>query len=81
VFTGMELNLAKPLVPFRALLRNPWHKIVYRTLPDGVAVIGPSYPPDKAARTVTGWLIMSSRALGGSGGSMGIHRWRRKSPA
>jgi plasmid stabilization system protein ParE len=49
-----DLRFARNLVPVKRRIRNPWHKLVYRVAEDGaieiIAVIGRSYPADRAVR-------------------------------
>jgi hypothetical protein len=49
-----EIRHSRNRLPREQRIRNPWHKLVYRRLPDGVveilAVVGHSYPAGRAAR-------------------------------
>jgi hypothetical protein len=49
-----ELWHSRNHVPNGMRIRDPWHKIVYRPVPDGMveilAVVGRSYPSGRAAR-------------------------------
>jgi hypothetical protein len=49
-----EIRYSRNKLPAERRIRNPWHKIVYWVLPDGIveilAVVGRSFPSSRAAR-------------------------------
>ena len=49
-----ELRHSKNRAPRTQRIRSPWHKLIYRPLPDGtveiLAIVGLSYPSGRAAR-------------------------------
>ena len=52
-----DLSSSKNRLPRNQRILNPWHKILYRPLGDGIveilAVVGLSYPSGRAAREAT----------------------------
>lgn len=56
-FSGIweyELRHSKDRAPREQRIRDPWHKLIYRPLPDGtveiLAIVGRSFPSGRAAR-------------------------------